>query len=417
MPKFIFLYLLSFSIFSATGQNVSDHVIGKKVLIQSEELKQERELLIYLPESYNETEKKYPVLYLLDGQRWFLQAASYQRLFAEYEYMPECIVVGIKTDDSPRYGFFANSERLLNFLEQEVLSYVDDNFRTSNERILFGWQFAGAFNINVLANNPQLFNAYLAASPIPLNQQVHERLQSLATSTFLFIGTSENEDQVNAGVEGLVDFLEKGPPQSLRWEHKSLEIEPISSFGHRTSPLGVLYHGLRSYYNDYPLLEFDRLEDFTNAGGVDYVKKYYEDRGEKYGISKDIPQEGMFFLVRMGLDANHFPTFQQFMSDFIEKDFLENVNLGWGTRYAEFYLSNNDPDGAERVYEILTRRFPESARPVNGLGDVHANRGDKRKAERYYKNAIELGERNSDRRLQSYKKDLEELQAENSEKN
>ncbi len=416
MNKLISIFLL-LSFVKLAGQATSDHIVGKRVSIQSEVLGQERELLIHLPESYTKTDKQYPVLYLLDGQRWFLQGVSYQKLFDEYGYSPEFIVVGIATNDSPRFGFFANSDRLLDFLELEVISYIDNSFRTSEEKILFGWQFGGAFAIHALAKKPGLFNASLAASPIPLNHQIEEPLRSLSEPNALFIGTSKNEDQVNTGVNRLVEFLEKKPSTQLRWQHKILEIEKISSFGHRTTPLGVLYHGLRFYYEDYPLLEFDQLEDFTNAGGFDYVTSYYDKRGEKYGISNEIPQEGMFFLVRLGLDAEHFPTFHQFMNSFLETDFLENINMGWGTRYAEFYLANDYPDGAEMVYEILMRRFPESGRPVNGLGDVFAKRGDAKEAERYYRNAIQLGEKNSDRRLDIYRKDLEELLSKKTSKN
>ena len=387
----------------------SDYVVGKEYSIPSNVFETNRKIWVSTPEDYQASNKSYPVLYLLDGQRWFLQAVSYQRLFSEYSYTPDFIVVGINTDDPQRYGFFANSEKLIDFIEKDVISSVDSLFRTSDERMLFGWQFAGAFCINTLVERPELFDAYFSASPIPLRESSYSELNSVNMPTSLFLTTSLNEHMVNEGVEKFTSFLKEKSFESLRWKYRMADMESISSFGHRTTPLSTLYQGLRFHFQDYPLLEFDRLEDFNNAGGHDYVNRYYEQRGEKYGISKEIPEEGMFFLVRLGLDSKDYSTFDRFMKDFIPRGFLETVNLGWGSNYADFYLENDDYEGAQLVYESLSTRFPNSARPINGLGDVFAKKGEIKKAKKYYKQAIELAEETSDRRITDYKKDLESL--------
>lgn len=406
------ILLLSFTLILFHGNAQDENVVGNNFTIQSEVYGADRTIQIYTPEEYSTSEKEYPVLYLLDGQRWFLQAVSYQRLFAEYQYTPEFIVVGIHTDDSPRFGFFADAEKLTDFIQKEVFPFVDSHLRASQERLLFGWQFAGSFALSTLDKNSNAFDGYLAASPIPIDLSA---INLSAWDSFpdktIFIATAENERQVNDGVNRLVDSLKQTALRSLEWERKMVSTETISSFGHRTTPLAALYHGLRFFYDDYPLLEFDKLEDFNLVGGVDYVYKYYRERGKKYDLPGEIPHEGMFFLARLGMDVDHFSVFSQFMGDFIDRGFLENVNLGWGTRYAEFYLKNDDTEGAKRVYNILVRRFNENARPVNGLGDVLSKVGDLKMAEDYYKKAIALAVKNGDRRLESYQKDLQELTA------
>lgn len=407
-----FLFLVLFSVFPFFGKTQEvENTVGKNHTIKSEVYNMDRQVQVYTPDRYDSSTKEYPVLYLLDGQRWFLQGVSYQRLFSEYRYTPDFIVVGIKTNDSPRFGFFASHEKLLSYLEKEVIPLVSQNYRVSDERLLFGWQFAGSFALNTLDKNPKMFDGYLAASPIPIDKTIIDIAEwNYTKSRTLFIATSKQEGQVNEGVNGLVSRLESYQ-KPLKWERKNMDMELISSFGHRTTPLGALYHGLRFYYNDYPLLEFDKLEDFTGFGGFENVYKYYQNRGTKYGISQAVPQEGMFFLVRLGLDANHYPTFDRFMKDFMDKGFLDGVNMGWGTRYAEFYLSNNNPEGAQKVYEILGQKFPGSARLENGLGKVFSAKRDFKEAERRFKSAIEIGEKNSDRRLLQYRKDLEELES------
>ena len=38
------------------------------------------------------------------------------------------------------------------------LPYVDENYRTTSERILFGWEFAGAYVIESLISKPEFFS-------------------------------------------------------------------------------------------------------------------------------------------------------------------------------------------------------------------------------------------------------------------
>lgn len=411
----ITLALFCFLCFTGNAQTgSSDIVIGEKVSIQTEAYGAERTLRIFVPQHYQDSNKTYPVLYLLDGQNWFNYTVSIHNLLTGFDYLPEFIVVGIDTEDAGRFGFFANSDKLLDFLEKDVIDHVDANYRTNKERMLFGWQFAGAFTIETMAKRPELFNAYFAASPIPLNNQRMQAISALCSKgtelqKTLFFATSLNENGVEPGARALEDLLTKEAPESLNWKYEVMTNETIVSFGHRTTPLGTIYQGLRSHYEDYPTLEFNNLEDFRRLGGHDYVQSYYKNRSEKYGVPEEIPEEGMFFLVRLGLDSDDYPTFKRFMDDFRETGFLDNINVGWGSRYAEFYLKYNDYNGAKYVYEKLIERFPNDARPVNGLGHAYQAEGKLDLAKSYYINAINLAKKHNDRRLEAYEKDLKDL--------
>lgn len=212
--SFLFL-LIALSPFLANTQ--SPNTIGYNYIIQSTVYESDRHIQIYTPEGYDSSSKDYTVLYLLDGQSWYLQAVSYQRLFQTYGYTPDFIVVGVDTNDSGRYGFFSDTEKLIKFLETEVISLVENKFRTSKERLLFGWQFAGTFALKTMSIKPELFNGYLTASPIPIDQR--NSLAFSETKT-LFITTSHVEDQVNNGVKEFVIKLDSAPT-SLRWQHKT----------------------------------------------------------------------------------------------------------------------------------------------------------------------------------------------------
>lgn len=381
---------------------------GKKHTIHSSIFNSIREIQIYTPDGYEVSNKPYPVVYLLDGQRWYLQAASNQRLFQDYGYAPDFIVVGISTNDSGRYGFFNNSEKLIALFEQDIIPYVEKHFNVSNERIIFGWQFAGAFVIKALIKHPELFDGYIAASPIPISSSVLENSSNILCDKSLFIVSSHVEDQVNDGLNDLINSLDSLSCQ-FNWKHQLTRIEPISSFGHRTTPISALYHGLRFFYNDYPVLEFDEIDKFHSSGAFENVQSYYDRRARKYGLSREIPQEGMFFLLRLGLEENDYSIFKKFMLDFKEKGVLDHINLGWGTRYAEFSLSNKDFSLAESIYKELMNNYPDEARPINGLGKVYSTQGKTREAKKMFKSAIEIAKSNNDRRLAQYQADYDSL--------
>ncbi len=112
------LFLLNSTCFSQTI--VMDYTVGQTFLIQSEILNDKREVQVFLPDGYAESEKDYPVLYILDGQRYFLHGVSLQKSFVEFRQAPEFIVVGIpKNQSDGNTNFSTNSENILSSLKKK----------------------------------------------------------------------------------------------------------------------------------------------------------------------------------------------------------------------------------------------------------------------------------------------------------
>jgi hypothetical protein len=75
----LMLLVLSFQsvAFANTAKNVSI-TVGKLFTLPSKVLEQERSFQVYLPASYHQSTQKYPVLYVLDGQKFFTNAVAIQ---------------------------------------------------------------------------------------------------------------------------------------------------------------------------------------------------------------------------------------------------------------------------------------------------------------------------------------------------
>ena len=414
--KNISIVLLSFIVinFTYAQESKTNNVLGSNYSFHSAITGEEQQLQVYLPESYNEnTATKYPVLYLIDGQNWFSTGVSIQKVFTgsetDYKSMPDFIVVGITTNWEKRREFFSsnNAKNAINFIENEVISFIDKNFRSSTERILFGWQFAGGFVMNTLAKKPALFTGYLAATPVFFNPNVIDSLllKHKNLKSFLYVVGSKEEG--NTWVKPTVDILTKKAPKTFNWSYNN--ISAYGAFGHRISPLETISYGLRAYFYDYSLLEFKNVASFHAKGGVNYVKNYYKERAKRYNISEEIGQWGRYILVRLAMRENHFPTFDLLMNEFEESDFVENLQSWQIHTFANIYLNNSKVHKAIKLYTVFVKNNPENARALNGLGKAYLKIGDRKKAIKFLKKAIKYAEKNKDKNLESYKADLDKV--------
>ena len=160
----------------------------ENVKIHSKALNQEREILIYTPVDYDwRTNEYFNVIYVFDSQnREFFDYTSSIISFLT-DGNKSFIVVGItspfdekldysrnndllpilETEESKkRYGKYSgNADNFLNFVETEVISYVNSKYRISNQNIAVGHSLSASFILYSLLQKPNLFQNYIAISP------------------------------------------------------------------------------------------------------------------------------------------------------------------------------------------------------------------------------------------------------------
>lgn len=166
------------------AQKTTPITIGESVTLTSEILKQDRQLNIYLPESYNATsDKKYEVIYLLDGamDEDFLHVAGLVQ-FANFSWInliPKSIVVGIvnidrKHDltfpsksalDNKEFPTTGGSEDFIQFITKELQPYITSNYNVSETKTIIGQSLGGLLATEILLKQPAAFNNYIIVSP------------------------------------------------------------------------------------------------------------------------------------------------------------------------------------------------------------------------------------------------------------
>jgi predicted alpha/beta superfamily hydrolase/peptidoglycan/xylan/chitin deacetylase (PgdA/CDA1 family) len=140
---------------------------GNYRTIQSKVLGESRTLLIRLPADYRQSDKKYPVLYKLDGDKdVFLQAVSTVNYLADMTgKAPDHIVVGIENTDRNRdMALDGGAGNFLQFLETELIPFIAANYRTNGFKIVAGQSSSAVFAGYAFLKRPAAFDAYILSS-------------------------------------------------------------------------------------------------------------------------------------------------------------------------------------------------------------------------------------------------------------
>ncbi|MCR9254265.1 MAG: alpha/beta hydrolase-fold protein [bacterium] len=405
--------LLTIIFIIASGKSYSQTPIsiGNSYTIESEILEQDREIMVYLPDDYDGSEKTYPILYILDGQWHFTNGVAIQKSLRVPDRLPEMIVVGIKNQNPLRRTLFWDKrEDFINFLKDEVISFVETKWRASGERILFGWESAGYFSSFAIVHESQLFDLAIASNGSYISEETLQKFESLdiEKTKNLFIANSNKDIYSVESSESLVNLLEEKAPKNLSWEYQKFNEEVHESLAYT-----ALYHGLTHYYHDFHSLVFESVEDFHSKGGLKYLEEYYQKRGERYGIPTEVDNSVKNSLIWLAWKRDDFESFKFFMSEFSEVlETKRYASAYWQNRLGQFYLKYHDLDNAISYFNTGINLYPDDyylPEIYNGLGRAYKEKDNKKLAKKHLKKAVDLASKNSDERLERYKKDLSAL--------
>jgi predicted alpha/beta superfamily hydrolase len=262
-------------------------------LITSKENNVAYRLFISLPEGYNSKDhysyrEHYPVLYLLDPDVEFALAENIARTMVNYDTIRPFIIVGIGyqnqdlmmmdsqtfwdrwTQNRARdyipikvsaskedfeggdyeYQGLAHhtggSEKFKDFIEKELIPYINQSYRTSNERALVGHSQGGLFTTWIILKSPQIFQKYIILSPSlwvekgQILKQEHKLQTSAEIKAYFSVGSMES-DARGSMANDLKSFYTSLP------KHKNFEskIEIIDDENHVSMVPIALTKGFR----------------------------------------------------------------------------------------------------------------------------------------------------------------------------
>jgi predicted alpha/beta superfamily hydrolase len=285
-------------VWAADGEPIS---LGTYRKLRSEVLKENRLMLVSLPRGYGDSTLSYPVLFVLYADQvrgYYAEAVHIVSRLSDEGSVPQMVVVGVANVDRYRdlspaeqRGTPSGIEAFLRFFEEELVPFVEREYRVKDYRVLAGPQAGAAFGLHSLGEHPGLFDAVVVENPFQ-SDTVHAALQpavatvlerGFASPVFLHVTASDRagyRDMTDA-LEHLRDFeraVTGRNPFNLR-----LRVSYVEQGEDFLPPLG-LREGLRELFRGY------RMPDDSAVEGLADVAGHYSRLSESLGLRLNIPE-------------------------------------------------------------------------------------------------------------------------------
>ncbi|WP_424492532.1 alpha/beta hydrolase [Salinimicrobium sp. GXAS 041] len=329
---------------------------------KSSKLKQEREIKIQLPRSYDSRpEKRYPLIIVLDGDYLFEPMAGNVDYYSYWDELPEAIVVGVNQEGSREDDTFYSQKDYLpydagasffEFLGMELLPHLDAKYRTTRFSVLAGHDLTANFINYYLFKEKPLFKAYINLSP-DLAPQMQERIvQSLRTTktpVWFYLATASGD------IKNLREGCEDLDRDLKRIENKNLHytFENFDNATHYSVVGQAIPRALEIIFDVYrPINQEDYDREIVNSGNspYDYLINKYEKIESYYSLKQKIR-----------------------LNDFLAIGKALEFNQKWGE--------------LEKLGELALEHLPETMLGTYYLARSYEELGRPKKAMRTYQNA------------------------------
>ncbi len=262
--------------------------------IRSTHLGQERTVTVQLPPSYyTQTEHDYPVLYLLDGEHNLSYSQAVADFLAQNALVPEIIIVAMHSgatrgrDYRPEYaagngaGVSGRADQFLEYLDRELVPFVEANYRAAPLRLISGHSLGGVFVTYAMVERPQVFQAYLTQSPYldqtiggPLLERVADALASSPQLAVFYYMNVGDEPDLEQNFERMEAILGAASSDSFVWF-----AEREAGKTHMTTRLVGQYEALARFFaGDWPLSQEKLI-----GGGYAGLESHIDALSMKYG--------------------------------------------------------------------------------------------------------------------------------------
>jgi predicted alpha/beta superfamily hydrolase len=361
------------------AQSDDQIVMGTKHVLHSNILNEERAYWVSLPESYDQetaSYKSYPVLIVLDGY------AHYKSITGMVNYMsagfngnrkiPEMIVVAVQNvnrnrDFTPdkiitrRENDFGGGDNFLAFLEDELIVEVDQKYRTTPFKILYGHSLGGLLATHTYMKEKTVFNAFIAVDPSFGSWDAEKMDEKLAAVTnqsfdrFIYMATANwgkrnirNRDRHLRLYEALNSKCKGVFPAQLEY---------FENENHGSVPVIAFHNGISSIFKGYGI-SYREIESKTQ------LEQHFQQLSERLSW------------------------------DFIPPEALVN-RLGY-----RMLNSRNEQIQADALalFILNTENYPGSFNAFDSLADAYEAVEDKEKALINYQKSLELNPNNKNAR-------------------
>ena len=339
----------------------------EKIIIKefdSYELDTKRNVKIYLPQSYEENkESTYPVAIVFDAEYLFDLYVANAKLFASKNKAPEQIIVGVfQNQGDERYTDCdysidtglpnKESTQFYGFIKNELIGYLEDNYRTSLFKTIVGNTITANFINYFFIDKDPIFNAYININPSyapNLTERLELKSQALESNFYYYLCSGNyNKEKRRKPINDVHNLLKLSDNEHFNYKFDNFSNSTkTASIGQAIpSAFGFIFELFAAISQK----EYDEeIADLSPAEAIEFLEKKYVEIEYLYGSNIKIRESDIYKIESIVLDK-------------------ENGN----------YL--------EEFGKMINRLYPDSPLGDYYIGRYYETGYDYRKALKYYKN-------------------------------
>ncbi|MCM8568249.1 alpha/beta hydrolase-fold protein [Gramella jeungdoensis] len=242
--KYLLLNIFLLFISSGYAQSTASPQV-KTFEIEAPQLDTIKKIWIYLPKSYENSDNRYPVIYMHDAQNLFDKETSFAGEWKVDEALdsisnPESIIVGIEHGGDKRlaeltpfpnekYGGGEGAD-YVDFIISTLKPHIDKTFRTIPDQkntAIFGSSLGGLISFYAALKHPETFGKAGVYSPsFWFSDQIYEFSKEAQindqTKFYFLVGDKESEEMV-PDLNKMIDILKM---KDLKPEKYQLKLVP-----------------------------------------------------------------------------------------------------------------------------------------------------------------------------------------------
>jgi len=401
----VFLFLIALAAPGLTQDKTGDVAVGATYSLIPRNFQGQVDISIHLPEGYDKSLDRYPVLYLLDTEKDFLFGSAVANFLAENDRIPGLVVVDVFLGNAT-----GTPPQLLTFLESQVFPFVEGETRVQPCRILYGHSARSFAALFVLLYRPDLFYGYIGAglaltSPpwttaidfVKATDAKLAEMKNLKKSFYFVLG---NEPPFFPGVHKFMDILKTKAPKDLDWKYDNLVDED-----HFSNKLRTLYGGLEHVFKGWYLpVEVAKL-------GPEAVKAHYAQLSDRLGFDTGLPQSPIHRAVMNWLAYQNQTDAALTLIKGLKDKYAFDCGVSEGDLQfaARFAVNGARGDDALKIFSFMSQQIPDSPAGFGGLAELYESTGRLDLALANGQKAVELAQAKNDASLQKYQDILERL--------
>ena len=316
---------------------------------ESQDLQDVRNLKIHIPNGYaKDTTLNYPLSIVLGDDYLFDLYVGNAKLFAKADISPKQIVVGIdmkKTYDKDvsliktNSALTKNSENFYKFIKEELIPYIENNYRTSPFLTIIGEGKAANFATHFFKETDPLFNAFVCLNPV-FAKDINTLIDAYALARYKQIDNSfyfyTNSNQFSPKKqEGIYSTL-KSQLGELKSKNFSIKFDDDKK---ATSYLSTITHGIPNAfpqifeaYSGISKNEFnEKIKDLAPLDAIGYLENKYLDIEYLFGTNIGIRKRDIFAIEGIVIDkenGDYLKVFGEMIQKLYPKSHLGEYYIG-----------------------------------------------------------------------------------------